>query len=486
MKKLLCAALLLVAVYSCKKEAATNPSSGAYLKSVLGQLRDSLSPSIFQSMDTSRAFLTDPTQTNAYTLRFAFTGKSMTEDFILLRTDSQGKILQGGIIHLAKDNSTGSSSFTGNIQLSTLTGGTLKAIAVSNGMIPRLNSSGQQVKSVTLADQKKEVTTLPASDGAEWLDPAFVTASYPDGGSDSYISLDDLLGNLGSAPSGGTSAGDSPANGSSSGGSSGASATAPSPPAPILPRLSPLDPAKNHLPTTPARGGIMTGTPLDIEAEYINNIASVDVRKLYNCFDQIPAAGATYSVKLCVDVPVNSDPSTSLNASGGISAGHTFLVVTKTGSGMSITQSFGFYPQTAPSAWDPFAALPSTIKNNSSQEINGSLAMNITTDQFNTLRTTSISLSTRPYTLDTSNCTDYALGVFNSVRSNPLKLQPYIINQPRTMASASIPPISINNSPQMLYALFSQMKSGNTFEAANIQLDLSHNLKAPVSHGECN
>jgi len=172
-----------------------------------------------------------------------------------------------------------------------------------------------------------------------------------------------------------------------------------------------------------------------------------------------------------------------------LGTGHSFLIASKSGAGTSITQAFGFYPATGISMWDPFASRPSAIRDNSGQEINGSLSMSLSANQFSALKAAAISLSTKPYILDASNCTDYALGVINSLRSQPLALQPYIVHQPGvTVSGSSLSPgfdVSITNSPQRLYQLLSQMKSSNGPESSNIQLDLSHDLKAPLSHGPC-
>ncbi len=61
----------------------------------------------------------------------------------------------------------------------------------------------------------------------------------------------------------------------------------------------------------------------------------VDIVKIFNCFNLLPDAGATYSVKLCVDIPVNGNPNWPIASVGDV--GHTFLTVTKTNGSNSIT-----------------------------------------------------------------------------------------------------------------------------------------------------
>ncbi|WP_431209454.1 hypothetical protein ACQ86N_25185 [Puia sp. P3] len=227
-----------------------------------------------------------------------------------------------------------------------------------------------------------------------------------------------------------------------------------------------------------------------MEGEYIYNKPVVDVQKYFNCFDQIPSEGASYTIELCVDIPVNSSPDMSMNFSGGISSGHTFLVVTKSGNGMNVSQSFGYYPQTAPSAWDPFSPIPSAIRDNGNDEINASLIMTINNDQFNAVRSAAVNFSAKPYLLDKSNCTDYALSVFNVARTTPLTMDPYVLRQAGIVLTngLSSEPITVTiaNSPQKLYDKLANLKMSGGTEASNIQLDLSHNLNSPFSHGECN
>ncbi len=61
----------------------------------------------------------------------------------------------------------------------------------------------------------------------------------------------------------------------------------------------------------------------------------VDINKMMKCFENIPNAGATYQVKLCVDVPVNDNPSTLWT--GLKKAGHAFITMTKTNGSESVT-----------------------------------------------------------------------------------------------------------------------------------------------------
>jgi hypothetical protein len=225
-----------------------------------------------------------------------------------------------------------------------------------------------------------------------------------------------------------------------------------------------------------------------IEAEYIYNLPGVDLSKMFKCFDNVPSIGATYSIRLCSDIPSNSNPNASANFSAA-SGGHTFLTITKTNGSTSVTQSFGFYPSSQPSWIDPFSPVTSTLKDNGAQEINASLEMNLTETQFNTVKQNAISWSTRNYELTDYNCSNYAVDIFNSVRTTPIIIPGYQIVLPgNTNPWAPNNPITvtINKSPQMLFSKLQEMKNNNDPESSKIVIDQSHNYTAPISKGECN
>jgi hypothetical protein len=488
MKKLIGAAFLILLAFSCKKDAGKNPVTDIYLHSVLLHLRDSISAEDFSRLDTTRAYLTNSEKSRFRTLRLAFAGKPLSGDFMLLRTDETGNILRGQVIHLESDGPSGG-QFSGNIRLSAFSGHVNLQSTITNGSIDALhaeNGRGNQLKAV----DGKTVTLEPAPP-ADLL-PEVIVIGYSSGASPTpYINLDGIIGSAsagisgsggGGAGGGSGSAGGSPSSGGGGNGGTGSGRGS-------GPVYSPLDP--NEVSGGFSRGaGLIPSPSLEVEPDYVNAIPVVDIRKMFNCFDLVPNDGATFSIQLCADVPANSNPDVSMNFSGTVNAGHVFLVVTKFGSGVAVTQSFGYYPQSAPSAWNPFSPLPAAIKDNKGQEINASISMSMNSTQFDAVKAAAITLSTQAYQLDKSNCTDYALNVFNAARAVPLTMDPYLLRQAgivmaNGLSSPSIT-VSITNSPQKLYAKLSSMKSNGGDEAGNIQLDLSHNLKAPISHGECN
>jgi len=483
MKRVIITAVVLIFVCSCRKDVRVGETS-IYLRSVLANLRDSLGASGYSQLDTDRVFTG-----GRGVLRIGYRGKPISQDFLLVRVDSMGDVLKGRVVHLSLDG------LSGSIEARSFSGKVVMSSGISNGVIAALHGVPGVSRTIV---EGKTVTMLPAPD-VDWL-PEVVVVGYGEGSAGTpYMTFDGIAGVSsggivygGSGSSGGGSGGSggsgggggsaAPGGGGSAGGDGsagtgggGGSTTY----VPVAPVTAPI-----------GRLGVRPGGEIEVEGEYIYNIPTVDVGKLFKCFDLVPDEGASYSIQLCVDLPVNSEPNMSMNFSGAINAGHSFLVVAKSGSGLSVSQSFGYYPQTAPSAWNPFSPIPSAIKDNKGQEINASIFMVLNSSQFNAIRSAAISLSAQPYMLDKSNCTNYAMNVFNAARAVPLTMETYTLRQSGIVMAngmSSTPIIvTINDSPQKLYEKLSTMKTNGDPEASNIQVDLSHNTKAPISHGECN
>ena len=81
--------------------------------------------------------------------------------------------------------------------------------------------------------------------------------------------------------------------------------------------------------------------PNDAIFDMGNAAFGIDINKMFKCFDNIPDAGATFTVKACVDIPNNNDPTVLWNLSNR--AGHVFLTLSKSNGSQTITQSIGFY-----------------------------------------------------------------------------------------------------------------------------------------------
>jgi len=453
---------MLLVIVSCKKEIKNNKHDfSGYIENVKAALKDSLSANDYASVDFNRTVLSKVDSVQLYLLRIPLKGKKIKNDFVIVKTNVDGKVERGKIVHMeGADTAFGNirlKSFYGSITISSLSRNNQMHSAINNGYILEFHS--QMNLRTTLA-----APVYPVYPGAIVL-PEVIVYSYIS--TSSGISFSDwfLLQSLFYDYSfgGGTSGYYSSLDGNGSGGGGGG-----------------------------GYGGGYDGSDVndmvEIEAEYIYNLPGVDLSKMFKCFDNVPSIGATYSIRLCSDIPSNSNPNASANFSAA-SGGHTFLTITKANGSTSVTQSFGFYPFSQPSWIDPFSPVTSAIKDNGAQEINASLDMDLTETQFNTIKQNSISWSTRNYELADYNCGNYAVDIFNSVRNTPLIIPGYQIILPGTTnpwVPSSPITVLINNSPQMLFSKLQEMKNNNGPESSKIVIDQSHNYTAPISKGECN
>lgn len=211
--------------------------------------------------------------------------------------------------------------------------------------------------------------------------------------------------------------------------------------------------------------------------DYIDENAGdppIDLQKFMNCFSLVPDAGATYSIKLCSDLPVNYFPNIPFNIN--LSPGHTFITLTKTNGTESVTQSVGFYPNTMS------ASAPGGFRDNGiigdGHEYNAAITINTASaGNFNTVIQSLLSHQNDQYEITTNNCTTVALEAFNSIISPPIQVDVFQLLVPSTPTTS----ISILQSPQELF------KSIGRFQpSTQITKQYRVNQQAPDSHGPCN
>ena len=448
MKNVLVLAALMLAAVSCKKTLERSaPVRSAYLESVIAQLRDSLSPTDFERLDTTRGYLDTADGGKIRYFRVGFRGVSVAESFVLLRTDDQGDIITGRMVEMEDPIPMGPRADPGSLTLRGLAGGVLLQSEVVNGYVVAFHPG------LVMAVGRRKASVLDMDDDDDDDDdgpwqtlPEAIVTPGGDGGS-AYYDLGSLLGQY--TAGGATYYG--VANPSAGGGG----------------------------------GGVVTALMVKVPAEYSNSLPVINVQSYFNCFTQVPDLGATYLLQLCTDIPINGDPNESFDlSSGGVTVGHSFLVVTKSNTGVSVTQSFGFYPGETPAFWNPTSPVPSAIKDNGGHEINASITIALTAAQFATVQSTAIADAANAYSITNYNCTNYALGVFNSVASPPLTVSPfdvYISTGPGTE------PIhySIAQSPEGLYNTLASLQNGGGTLPAAIQVSPSGLLSSPTSHGAC-
>lgn len=167
-----------------------------------------------------------------------------------------------------------------------------------------------------------------------------------------------------------------------------------------------------------AGGGIIE--VIEVEADDSAIKDSVNPRKMVDCFETISNTGATYSVKINADIPVNSAPNLLFNLKG-FTPGHVFITLTKNGlNGEKINQSIGFYPENGfKSIVNPDDFVKGKIVNDgnlgSEREYNASYTVSATNEQFGNIINRLKNISSLDYSLANGNCAHFAISLFNEV-----------------------------------------------------------------------
>lgn len=171
-------------------------------------------------------------------------------------------------------------------------------------------------------------------------------------------------------------------------------------------------------PTEPTDPGGGIGGPGTVNPEDPNNTYevetfadSIDLKSKLDCFNGIADnANTTYTAKLCADLPNNSNP---LALIGPDNVGHAFITLTKTNGSNTITQTFGFYPQKGIKSVSGLY-VNSQMQDDRQREYNASYTVNFSQLDFERMINAAQTYSALQYNLNSFNCTDYALAVFNA------------------------------------------------------------------------
>ena len=206
------------------------------------------------------------------------------------------------------------------------------------------------------------------------------------------------------------------------------------------------------------------------------NLDAIDIAKYLKCFETIPDEGATCSIEILTDIPVDNNPNKLFSWENG-SPGHTFLQIKKTNGNKTIQQNIGFYPVSGWKTLLTTAPIKGKFVDNGSHEFNAGFIQNISPKQLSTAlaHITHLAKFIR-YDIDEFNCTDFALEVFNSVRiSNEFEIPKYDL--PGGMAPFG------SSLPQGVYNKLKSMKQSGV-ESDNINIP---GVKGWVSdsHGPC-
>ncbi|MBS1578930.1 MAG: hypothetical protein JST29_04750 [Bacteroidetes bacterium] len=199
----------------------------------------------------------------------------------------------------------------------------------------------------------------------------------------------------------------------------------------------------------------------------------VSLQSLFNCFAQIPDAGAIYTVKLCVDLPVNGFWQAPFNVIA--SPGHTFLTLTKTNGSQTISQSVGFYPiGSGGNPINPNAT--GAFKDNGypAHEYNAAITdYSVSANQFSMVMNNLLSHENDTYNIYVNNCTTVALDAFNLLLTQPITIEPFVVKMGGI-------PYTFVESPQKLYKRIGELQPGS-----GLGKDFNVNYKSPLSTKIC-
>jgi hypothetical protein len=390
----------------------------------------------------------------------------MMIDFVLLKTNAEGNCLDGRIIHLSRDDENEVSgrnpfSFNGSITISSLNRKSVLSSSIVNGYILEFLTDNQ------LAGIAAATTVAPSY----FLPNVLVYAKrHTDGrgGSslETMVNFQSLLSEVGGSNYGSNyynpiynyGGGSSGGNGSGNYNSSG-----------------PYRHTENAV-AEPYSEPVLE-KPVVVDFERVEHFPAIEIEKYLKCFASVPDNGATCSIEILADIPVDSDPNKLFNWQTE-SPGHTFIQIKKTNGSQSVVQNIGFYPVSNWKVTLTPAPIEGKIADNGEHEFNASLKMNLSSEDLKSVLNKIHYLSRFiKYDIDEYNCTDFALDVFNEVRTNKLTIPLYEI--PGGMAAAG------TSTPHGLYNQLKAMKKANGPEAANINIPGVKGWVAKSS-GQCN
>ena len=419
--------ILSILLFSCKKEIRLPIDSVAnnkvsFFGNIKAQLKDSLSISDDANIDTNRMYRSKDAQSKGCFVRIGLINKNIATDFLLLKTDTSGKISEGKIIHVDKEYSkTESNRIDLTVAIASLDRMKLTNKAIVNGKFKPLQGTTDMLEAPageqTLPDCVITCYTTDGSDEGDWYWYGGFFDQGGGGGSYTY--------------------------GYSDGGGEGSS-----------------------------------DNTIQIEVESDDN-PSIKVEDYIKCFGSVPDANAIYCVTIFSDLPVNSDPYKIFNCSTG-SPGHSFIQLSKYNGNQSIQQNFGFYPENGWKAASN-ADISSKVVDNEGHEFNASLSLTISGSQFQAALNRIQTIANYDYNITEWNCTDFALSVFNAASASPLSIPKVAI----PTSQYPVPtPIALSNTPQGLYDEIQTLQATHNTTLGNTDVPNICSY-AGNSHGSC-
>lgn len=418
MKRMLLLLGGILLLTACRKNTLNDERDSA----VQQLLQTQLSAADYAAVDFSR--LKKATLSNGHMLYVA----SMGKEHVLLDFSADGVFVKGTIYEVfgqvAKIN--GHAKFSGVIHKSSLQRTNAVSYSIDKGFIKELHTyngvttNGLQQRTMSeCADctiPEVVVSTSYSSGGISWATWMSLLALFDMGGTTDYLNYDIVFGGGGG---GGTSA-------------------------PVI----------------------------TIDQEQTSSKEAIDRKKYMDCFNTVPDAGATCTITISTDIPVDGHPETFFDPSTA-SVGHTFIELYKAGSnGAIISQNFGFYPTTDYKAIGG-TDVSSKVVDNAYHEYNARLTISVTPAQLQAAINTVNAIGGNSYNLLTNNCTDFALAVFNAAGGN--------LSIPKSQIPGYYNPNG-TSTPQGLYNKLEDMAvAGNPGVQTN-----NNKAYGGSSHGPCN
>jgi hypothetical protein len=456
MKKPLTLLFCLAVLYSCQKEVSTPSKNDKIISDAKNYLKSNLTDNDFSSLDFNNLVISQ-FDSGINLLRVGFKSKKIAENFIILQI-SNTEIKNGKIVELSgaavavEVNNTVRHSYNGSISIYSIDRKSIVTSAVDKGFITAFHKGAvaQPAAGTASINPRHDVTTLPE---------VIVVGTIHSGGGISFSSWMSLMSlfntdsGSGGFPSGYYS------NIQGGGGYTGGNG----------------DP----LPSGGGGGGIeVIDDPIliDFENQYSN--PAIDLNQYIKCFTDIPDAGATGSIEIFADLPVNSDPNKFFDWENG-SPGHVFVRLTKTNGTQSVSQNIGFYPVSGWKTTISPAPIDGKLSDNTGHEFNASYKVDLKPEQIQSAVTRMLYLNRFiKYDIDDYNCTDWALDVFNAAVpvSQQLDIPLYTIPGGEAPAGTS--------TPNGVYNKLKELKESGVPTAANIGIPYLGMVGA--SHGPCN
>lgn len=428
-KEFLITCLLSLIIYSsCNKKFDTNLNQTNLINSkLISSLKDSISIGDYKKLDLNRCI--------SYTLNVNQTiyqiGTVDSSKFIIFVTDRSEKIITGKFIKFTKNLDTINSKniYNGSVIIQSLNGNEIVNSDIKNNFIINTHVYSR----ITSNDLNSKIKSFSVCNNCTL--PDVIVTSTPN--NSTYTVYFNLL------------------------------------------NLVDIGLNNQFIPVNPEYGygggnNLALADITTINVDIPENKIPVNPKSMVDCFGTISNIGAKYSISIASNIPVDGRPEQVIN---GFNGGHVFLTLTKSNSlGQNISQVIGFYPVNSILSGTTIN-VPSMIVNDENHKFNAIFTLNnISSTNFQSAMNTVLDLSNNNYNLLDFNCTDFALGVFNSAGGN-LKINPFTM--PVFNNNIFIGNFKIANTPSSLYYKISSLQNSNN---NNAQIGISN---AGSSHGPC-